>query len=71
MRLCVQVTIFFNFVISADLGKLSLKTDIGASTETIGMNGTAANGSEPGSPELKTPTFMVCTADSHDWMKID
>ncbi|CAG2189907.1 unnamed protein product [Mytilus edulis] len=41
-----------------DLGKLSLKTDIGASTETIGMNGTAANGSEPGSPELKTPTFM-------------
>lgn len=47
----------------SDLGRLSLKSEIGAGTETIQMNGTAngtaANGSEPGSPQLKTPTFMV------------
>jgi hypothetical protein len=43
----------------SDLGRLSLKSEIGAGIETIQMNGTASNGSEPGSPQLKTPTFMV------------
>ena len=42
-----------------DLGKLSLKSDTGVGTETAYMNGSAANGSAPESPELKTPTFTV------------
>lgn len=49
----------------SDLGRLSLKSEIGAGMETIQMNGTVSNGSEPGSPQLKTPTFMVSLNQPH------